>query len=179
MQMIALMEDIRKTPIYRQVIPLEANIGWPIPSRRKKRVFVTLPFFSVERVPANKETRLYPPFATITLDWLNQAPVEYVDLRYRNPWSETDWEQPVGIFPHPAVTEFSKGQYEELRTRLLSMYDHLMETLSKNKSLAPEWKTEFSFLLRLLMEPSLEPYYRLLGQNFFETFLPRLQAPSA
>jgi hypothetical protein len=179
MSMIVLMEDIRKTPIYRQVIPLEANIGWPIPSRRKKRVFVMFPFFSVEHILTSKETRLYPPFATITLDWLSQVLVEYVDLRYRNLWPETNWEDPIGVFPHPAVAEFSKGQYEKLRAKLLTMYDHLMETLNKNMALTPEWKTEFSLLLRILVEPSLESYYRSLGQNFFETFLPYLNAPKA
>ena len=179
MNMITLLQEVRKTPIYRQVIPLEAQIGWPIPLRRRKRVFVTLPFFSLERMPTNQESRLYPPFATITLDWLNQIPVEYVDLRFRNPWPETAWDQPAGVFPHPAIAELSRGQYEELRTKLLAMYDQLMDTLSNNKPLTPAWKTEFSFLLRLLMEPSLEPYYRMLGQKFFEEFLPQMKAPTA
>jgi hypothetical protein len=178
MQMTALVQDIRKTPIYRQLIPLEAQVGWPIPLRRKKRVLVTLPFFSIERISSNQQNRLYPPFATITLDWSNQVPVEYVDLRFRHPWpQETNWEQPVGAFPHPAVAELSVGQYEELRTKLLTMYDHLMETLSENKALSDDWKKEFSLLLRILMEPSLEAYYRSLGQNFFEIFLPYLKAP--
>ncbi len=179
MEMITLIEEVHKMPIYRQLIPLEAQVGWLIPLRRKKRVFVMLPFFSIERIPTSQETRLYPPFAAITLDWSNQVPVEYVDLRFRHPWSqETDWTQSVGVFPHPAIAQFSIGQYGELRKKLLTMYDHLMETLNKNKALSSDWEKEFSFLLRILMEPSLEPYYRTLGQNFFEKFLPYLQPPA-
>jgi hypothetical protein len=171
MEMRTFMEEMRRTPIYRQVIPAEAQIGWPIPLRRRKRAYVTVPFFSIEHVPGNKERKLYPPFASLTFDWANQTPVEYADLRYRNLWPDTDWKHPVGFFPHLAVNEFSIGQYAELRMRLLVMYDHLMKTLSAKKALAPEWKTEFSLLLRILMEPALESYYRTLGPAFFETFL--------
>ena len=177
MQIKTFMEEIRKTPVYRQVIPMEAQIGWPIPIRRKKRVYVTFPFFSLEHIPASKESKLYPPFATFTFDWKFETLVEYVSLRYRDPWPEIDWERPLGSFPHLAVADFSVGQYNELRTKLLTMYDHLLETLSKNRALTPEWKTEFSLLLRSLIEPPLETCYRTLGPNFFETFLPHLKTP--
>ena len=35
-----------------------------------------------------------------------------------------------------------------------------------------EWTARFESLLRLLMEPSLEPYYRALAPKFFNRFLP-------
>ncbi|OLE96333.1 MAG: hypothetical protein AUG75_21730 [Cyanobacteria bacterium 13_1_20CM_4_61_6] len=174
MKMAMLMDDIRKTPIFRQLIPQEAGIGWPIPLRRNEQVFVTLPFFCFSYKPQNKETTLYPPFATITLNWSSQVPVEYVNLRFRNPWPEGDWQKPAGIFPHLAVAKLSVKQYQDVRNELLSMYDVLLDALSRNEVLAPEWKTAFSLLLRTLVEPSLEQYYRALGQKFFATFLPPL-----
>lgn len=177
MQIKTFIEEIPKTPIYRQVIPMEAQIGWPIPSRRKKRVYVTFPFFSLEHIPTNQESKLYPPFATFTYDWTTQTIVEYVSLRYSNLWQDIDWTVSPGSFPHSAVAEFSIGQYHDLLTKLLTMYDHLLEMLSRNKALTPDWKTEFSLLLRILMEPSLETFYRTLGPNFFETFLPYLKTP--
>lgn len=175
MQIQTFMQELRKTPIYRQVIPMEAQIGWPIPTRRQRRVYVTFPFFGIEYIPAIKESKIYPPFATCTFDWASQTLVEYADLRYRNLWPDLDWNISPGSFPHLAVAEFSVGQYNELRSTLLGMYDHLLETLSQRKALAAEWKTEFSLLLRILMEPSLESFYRTLGPTFFETFLPHLK----
>jgi hypothetical protein len=176
MKMIALMNDMRKMPMYRQVIPQEAGIGWPIPLRRNKHVYVIMPCFGYAHTPDKHETTLYPPFATITLDWSKQVPVEYVDLRFRHPWLEGNWEQVAGTFPHAAVKELSVQQYQNLRNELLIMYDALLDTLGKQETLSAEWKTAFSLLLRTMMEPPLEPYYRALGEKFFQTFLPPLVA---
>lgn len=77
MNTTTLMEEIRKTPIFRQLVPQEAGIGWPIPLRKamepesQKRVFITLPFYGFARIPQSDETALYPPFAALTLDWSN------------------------------------------------------------------------------------------------------------
>ncbi len=174
MNMITLMDDLRKSPVFRQLVPQEAGIGWPIPLRRNKKVFVTLPFYGFSHKAHNQETILHPPFATITIDWSNQMPVEYVNLRFRNPWPEGDWQRPAGTFPHPAVSKLSIKQYRDLRNELLSMYDILLDTLAMNEVLTTDWKASFSLLLRMLMEPSLEPYYRALGEKFFDNFLPPL-----
>lgn len=167
-----LMHTIRKTPLYRQLIPLEAGVGWPIPLRRNKKVYVTLPFFGQAHDPHTHETILYPPFALITFDWSNQTPVEYVNLRFRNPWPEGNWEERAGTFPHAAIAHFSIGQYRDRRNELLALYDELLEALVHDETLPAEREASFSMLLRLLMEPSLEPYYRALGPKFFGHFLP-------
>jgi hypothetical protein len=186
MNMVTLMDEIRKTPIFRQLVPQEAGIGWPIPLRKvmgaehKKKVFVSLPFFGFARIPNSQETALYPPFALLTIDCLTQVPMEYVNLRFRNPWPEGQWEGQIGTFPHVAIAHLSVSQYLEQRNQLLSMYDELLDALVKDQALSSEWCALFSKLLRTLMEPSQEPYYRVLGQmtgsKFFETFLPSLDA---
>lgn len=176
MEQTQRMEDvirsIRKMPMYRQLIPLEAGVGWPIPLRRNKKVYITFPFFGQTYDQNTHQTILYPPFATITLDWSNQAPVEYINLRFRNLWPEGHWEERAGIFPHTAVANLSVGQYREQRKQLLALYGELMESLVRDEDLSPEWEASFSSLLRLLMEPALEPYYRVLGPKFFAHFLP-------
>jgi hypothetical protein len=171
-RMEELMKNIRKTPLFRQLVPQEAGIGWPIPLRKAgNKMYVILPFFGLARPRDGSQTALYPPFATLTLDWANQMPMEYVNLRFRNPWPEGKWEEQVGTFPHLAVAQLTVDQYKEKRRELLAMYDELMELLAQGSTIAPEWRARFGQLLRLLMEPGLEPYYRALGPKFFEHFL--------
>lgn len=167
-----LMQDIRKTPIFRQLIPMEAQIGWPIPLRREGKVYVTLPFFGASTKTPGK-TILFPPFAKMTLEWSTLLIVEYVNFRFQNPFSEVKWEQPIGTFPHPAVTNMTVEEYQAKRHELLIMYDEMLEHLLKGQNLSPDWNRKFSQILRLMMEPDLETYYQALGAKFFGRFLPQ------
>jgi hypothetical protein len=164
-----LLQDVRKMPLFRQLIPLEAAVGWPIPLQQQGKVYVILPFYSY--FPQKGQSPLFPPFATLTLNWANLVPVEYVNLGFRNPAPDLKWEGQIGTFPHPAIAQMTRGQYLEKRRELLAMYDELLENLSQNNPLSPEWCTRFSKLLRLLIEPALEPYYRVLGEQFLARFL--------
>jgi hypothetical protein len=166
-----LMKDIRQHPIYRQLVPMEAGVGWPIPLRKEGKVYVTLPFFGMTRTPEKGKTILSPPFAALTLSYPHQVVVEYVNLRFRNPLPELPWEGQVGTFPHPAVAQMKVSEYLEKRSELLAMYDEMLDKLAKGATFAPEWEARFKALLNLLMEPSLEPYYRALSPKFFDHFL--------
>jgi hypothetical protein len=164
-----LMKQIRKTPLFQQLIPMEAGIGWVMPLRREGKVYAIVPFFSFR---SEQTTTLFPPFATLTVDWSTLVPVEYVDFRFRSPASSLAWNQAVGSFPHPAIAQLRQSEYLEKRQALLSHYDELFEHLSQGTPFSDRWITEFSTLLRLLMEPSLEPYYRAIAPKFCDRFLP-------
>lgn len=166
-----LLKEIRKTPLFRQLIPQEAGVGWPIPLRQEGRVYIILPIFGFTPTTERGKTKLFPPFATITVDWSNQVPVEYVNLRFRNPAPELTWTEEVGTFPHQAVEQMTVGEYQKLRRELLGMYDQMLELLSQKTAFSPEWCQRFGELLRILIEPSLEPYYRALNPKFFNRFL--------
>ena len=167
-----MMKKIRKMPIFYQLIPKEAGFGWLIPVRREDKIHVTVPFYGYVPNPKHSQTVLYPPFATITLSWPKLVPVEYVNLRFRNPAPELDWATQVGTFPHPEVEQITVGEYKEKRHQLLVMYDEMLDTFLKRKAFSPEWKEQFTELLGTLIEPSLEPYYRALSPKFFDRFLP-------
>jgi hypothetical protein len=63
------------------------------------------------------------------------------------------------------------GEYKEKRSELLAMYDEMFKTLASDANFSDEWITRFSVLLRTLIEPPLEPYYRVLGAKFCDRFL--------
>jgi hypothetical protein len=167
-----LLKSVRQMPLYRQLVPMEAAIGWPIPSRKDDEVYMKLLFHGQGASPEGKGVALYPPFAALTLRWDNGLPVEYVSFRFRNPAPELDWEGIVGLFPHEAVASLTKKDYLQKRQELLQMYDALFQGLETGKPLSDEWNAQFTALLRLLVEPDLEPYYRALAPGFFDHFMP-------
>lgn len=170
-RMVDVLNTIRQTTIFRELIPQESGIGWPLPLRKSGGIYVTLPFYGYEYNKEKNQTALFPPFATLTINWQNQVPVEYVNLRFRNPWPEGNWEEQAGIFPHPAAAHLSVSQYEQKRKELLTMYDDILVTLAQGGIFTAEWKAAFRDLLRTLMEPGLEPFYRALAPKFFDHFL--------
>lgn len=167
-----LIKTIRRSPVFTTLVPAEAGTGWPFPVRKGKAVFVTVPFFGCPRVPGQKQTPLYPPLATITADWSNSVIVEYASLRFKNPNPDLNWDDQVGTFPHEAITKMTIGQYKEKRAELFSLYSEMFEKLASGGEFTPDFATRFSAALRLLLEPSLEPYYRALAPKFFDRFLP-------
>jgi hypothetical protein len=134
-------------------------------------VHLIVPYTTVEADPVHGGGRVYPPLALITVDWRSGRVVQYVNLRLFNPWPTADWETQVGTFPHPAVAQLSRAEYRQQVTALLTMYDEMLDTLALNGALPPFWMAQFSALLRQLLEPSLEPYYRALAPKFFERLL--------
>ena len=170
-----LVETVRRTPLFNQLVPQEAGVGLLLPARRGGRggtLYVTLPFFGLTPDPDGGPTKLYPPFSMLTVRWSNGLPVEYLDLRYRNPWPGGDWEGSAGVFPHAAVAGMSVGEYEAAKAKLFHLYDEMFDRLDRGDAIPGELAENFGKLLRVLMEPPLEPFYRAIAPKFFERFLP-------
>ncbi|MER5869769.1 hypothetical protein [Streptomyces sp. NPDC002044] len=171
----ALMRDLRRTALFRSLLPMEANIAWPIPLRRpdgdgRSAVFLRFALFAGDRDPSGRGVLVRPPFATLTVARRTGRIVEYADLRFTRPWPATVADAPVGRFPGEGLPA-TVGEYKQLRHRLLTRYDELLDALDTGRSLPAEAARDFSELLGLLVEPGLEPYLRALGPGFFTRFL--------
>lgn len=172
----ALRGILRRSRTFRELAPMEAGIGWPLPvpvlQDGAPRVYVRLPLFVLRPDPAGGAD-LFPPFATVALDWSTGRLAEYTDLRFKEPErSRREWERPVGRFPHPAVEGLSTAGYMAERARLFGLYDELFDGLASGRPPAPAWAGPFGELLRRLLEPSLAPYYRRLAPRFLGRHLP-------
>ena len=165
-----LLKNIRKTPLFMQLIPQEAGIGLPIPLRRNNKIYAILPCFGFNPIEKGK-TELFPPFAKITVQWSNQVPVEYVNLHFSNSAPGLQWSGEIGTYPHDAVAGMTIGEYKAKRRELMQMYDEMFTALKDNSSLSQEWKQRFSSLFSTLIEPPLVPYYQILGAKFCDRFL--------
>ena len=173
-----LHHELRRMPLFRQLAPMEAGIGWPIPVRHRPgwrghtSIYVRIPLFGFGSRAG--QTRLYPPFAIITLAWpapgRRPRPLEYADLRFTRKWAKSGTPEPVGTFPHDAVRG-TVADYLTARGRLFELYDEMMDALQEEKPFTEPSYGEFRSLLRTLMEPSLESYYRELAPGFCREFL--------
>jgi hypothetical protein len=166
----ALMHEVRRMPLYRQLVPAEAGVGWPLARQRADRPYVALPFFGMPPSATPGESQLYPPFATITLDWQTGKPVSYTDLHASALWPPVT--VPVGTFPHDEIRRLTRGQYLELREELLRLCDQVLGSFAGLARFPPESAARYRKLWRVLMEPSLEPYYRHLAPGFSGRLLP-------
>lgn len=171
-----LLAGLPRTPLFRSLVPLEAGVGWPIAKTRQRGdrrvVHLLVPLFGRQPSPEKGVVAvLYPPFATVRLDWKTGRVVEYRNLQAMGDWPIDTWDEPAGTFPHEAA-RVPKREYVERRKALLRAYDELFESLSTGAPVLDEaWVRSFSALLGHLMEPSLLPYYRDLGPRFFAKFL--------
>lgn len=170
------MANVRRTPLFRSLVPMEAGVGWPIPVVPSGRldgdaVTMKLPLFGMQPAPEpGVAAHLYAPFATVSLDWKTLRIVEYVDLRHKGVWPDAVWEQSVGSFPHDAVS-VSRGEYLARRAALLDRYDELFGMLAQRREPSVEWSQDFADLLAALVEPGLLPFLRQLGPKFFTKYL--------
>lgn len=162
-----LIKYIRKTSLYRQVVPMEAAAGWPIPMLKGGEAYVILPFYGVF-VGGKGKTFIYPPLCTITVKWSNRTIVEYVNLRYKNSLPDSKWNEIAGTFPHEAVSKMTVREYKSVKKELMELYDIMLENLNKEEIFSVQKETRFKELLKILMEPSLLPFYKSLNRDFFE-----------
>lgn len=172
----SLCRTLRRSRLFHELVPMESGIGWPLPvpvvQDGEPRVFMRLPLFVLRPDPAGGAD-LFPPFATVTLDWATGRLVEYTDLRFKEPHRpRTQWSEPVGRFPHPAVEVLTTAGYRNARTRLFGLYDELLDELASGRQPGGDWSEQFDELFGRLLEPSLMPYYRQLAPKFLGRHLP-------
>lgn len=165
-----LIKYIRKTSLYKQVVPMETAVGWPMPILKEGEVYVMLPFYALSAREKGK-TNIYPPLCTITVKWSTKSVVEYVNLRYSNSLPGANWDKEAGSFPHEAIYKMTVREYKYAKKELMGLYDIMLENLNKETALTAPQETRFKELLKTLMEPGLIPYYRSLNKEFFNRYL--------
>jgi hypothetical protein len=158
---------IRQSSVFRNLVPMQAGTGWPVPIRKRGKMYLCIPYFGLQQGKGKQPVLIYPPFATITVSWPKLLIVEYVNLRWRNLWSEKQLANPAGIFPHPAVAGVKLEEYNDMRQRLMAYIEAML-----NSTIDKTGLQEFSKIFHVMMEPSLLPYYRKLFPKYYGHFLP-------
>jgi len=158
----AILKRARHTDTFRELAP-----GTAVKLVRGQ-VFLSVPLFDQQRRP-DGAVNLYPPFATLTLGWAPPRIAAYLDLATEGSWT-ADISSPAGTFPHPELGGSEHG-YLTMRRQLFTCYDAVCAALSDGREPSYDAAAELSRLLRVLLEPALEPYYRALEPEFFGRYL--------
>ena len=164
----AILKRARHTDTFRELAPGTAALGWPAVKLVRGQVFLSVPLFDQQRRP-DGAVNLYPPFATLTLGWAPPLIAAYLDLATEGAWT-ADISAPAGTFPHPELGDSEHG-YLTMRRQLFTCYDAVCAALSDGREPSYDTAAELSRLLRVLLEPALEPYYRALEPDFFGRYL--------
>lgn len=172
----SMLKRARQSDTFRELIPGNAALGWPAIDRIRGQVFLRMPVFDQQRRP-DGAVNLYPPFAVLTVGWAPPRIAAYVDLSTDRFWA-ADGSVPVGIFPHAELGD-SEQAYLMMRRELFACYDAICLALNDGHQPTARAAKEFSRLLRALLEPGLERYYRALAPDFFSLYLPAADAPPA
>lgn len=164
-----LIKTIRRTPIFKQLVPMEAVSGWPIPVKRNGRVYVVLPFYGAQAQKKGK-TILYPPLALITVDCMTMVVVKYINMRFENSWPSGKWQEAAGHFPHEAICKMTVREYKAQKRQLMFLYDTIINCLIDGKKLDPQTDAQFAKIMSIMMEPGLKPFYQAISPRFFDHF---------
>jgi hypothetical protein len=157
-----IMEDLRHTSAARQLMAMEASVAWPIPYRANNRAYLILPTYLRARSGDGKYA-VFPWSNAFTLDWLNERLVEYVDFRFKSPWSSV--EGPVGL-----SEPFTEETVEKAKA-LAKLYDELSDAMALGQTPPPFWLNMFREHLNSLIEPSHKQFYQHLAPKFYERFI--------
>lgn len=154
----------RNHPVCGYLIPLESVVAYPIPANEGNAIFLKFLVYQRGWSPRGTPKPVYPPHARIAIEYPSGKLVEYLDLTYKN---QID---PVGEYPHSSIANLSVKDILALQTDFYALTEALIPLIghpdpsSEEKEIVKRYKG----LAEILMEPSLNLYYRELNPGFFE-----------
>lgn len=176
MRLAHLRGRMRTWPLVAHLVPMEAALSLALPRMRPAGSAVCLMVYGTTPIPPpGVGATLYPPLALITIDWRTvhaDGPggrvVEYVDLRWTRPVPGVDPHAAVGTHPHPELTRTypEASQQASAHRELDGLIEARLDALGTGAQPGPEHEGRVAELLRILMEPGLEPWYRAVAPRF-------------
>jgi hypothetical protein len=166
----ALLDDLRRSPAFRALVPMEALLGWPIPLRHREpqnRLYAQL-LPHGQRAPERRgdPTALFAPLGVLTVTWPTGQVVGWSEAGFLRSWTRTS--DPVADFPHDAVRDLPIREYLARREELLGLYDDVFDAMATDVLF--DGYERFATLLTMLMPPGLLPWYRSEAPRFVERF---------
>lgn len=165
-----LIKEVRKSSLFRSLIPMECETGWPLPSVREGILYITIPFFNVTKEGTGR-FNLFPFSHAVTIRWDDGKIVQYINYRYENPFSIKNFNEAVGIFPHDEIKSLKTKEYEEKKMELMNLYDEMFGKIAKGENVDKSVKESFARVFSLLTNPGHGQLYSTLAPNFCKRFL--------
>jgi hypothetical protein len=151
-----------------QLIPLESSSTLPIPTLIKERLLLNFLFFTSKKSPDDNGFDVYWPNSQLIITHPTKQIVLYRDLTILPLVKNTQWEKPIGKFPHDKIESLSLKDYQKRKKNLLSEYENVMPLFLKQSEENSEVKQNFRSEFFDLCEPCMLPIMRVVAKPFFE-----------
>lgn len=152
-------------------IPLGYKTVFPILQIRNGSLCIMFPYLKYQTTGEVDKTLVFPVKYAVTLELPTEKAVCFEDFEYNEAFGDVDFDKPIGYFRHEAVREYSRAEYNNLHRELMREYDKVIHMLLVGGGYDSADERRMSELLRLLLEPSLLPIYRVLDRDFYNKYL--------
>lgn len=166
------LDKLKSNPmILHSNIPMGYVPGIPVLAIRNEYLCLLVPYLKYQMTGVVDKTLVFPIRYLITLALPESTIVSIEDLQYNPHFSKVQFDKPVGLFRHKAVAHLNKEQYADLKQQLFALYDALVKSLLDNKPFNVANDSQLGQLARILVEPSLKPFYKIIDKDFYYKYL--------
>ena len=162
-------EKLRTSGPYRNLVPLEASLSYPVPRKSKGgTVYMDFLIFTIERVPRTQPARVHMPYARLSVSYPYGEWVEFQRLDHTRP----DWRETIlGELPSLETRGVTFAESMDQRRRFYDSIERILPSLLVSPVSGNGMRASMAACLQLwesLAEPGLSEEYRTLNPEFFE-----------
>lgn len=122
-------------------------------------------------MPEKERSALFRPTAMVALKANTPTLIRYENFRLGNdPFSETDWDRPIGMFPHRDLWGMTYKQLEEAELELLVLYEEVGKTFLAKNTLPNAFVESYLKLLH----PAFLPFLKVVAPSFVSALAPKM-----
>lgn len=148
----------------REKVALELSASWPVPIRKAGGYAFKFFYYRLSGPPRKPSFDIYPPVMVVEIDADGRpdvpADVSPATLGLRSPPG-------VVLGTHAWPASWTQSQIDAKVVGLLEAYDRMIPLWLSHGSAADPRGEDFARRFVELSEPTLLPYYRALGPDFF------------
>ena len=152
-------------------MPIEYRAGLPILKIVNSKLCLVIPFLKYKITGEKDKTQVFPTKYVVTVSLPDAKPIGFEDLRYNPEFCDINFEEPVGLFRHESVKQFTKQEYSQKRDELFDMYEKIIASLLYGENYTQKDDAEFSALFNVMLEPSLKPFYKVINSDFYNKYI--------
>lgn len=172
---ISLNEIIREVQRSKFVsccaMPLGYKPALPVLKILNSKLCLVIPFVRYKITGEVDKTQVFPIKYTVTVLLPEAKPIAFEDFTYKPEFKDVSFGEPIGLFRHDSIKQFSKYEYAQKREELFGMYEKIIASLIYGENYTQEDDAEFSKLLNIMLEPSLKPFYEAIDSDFYNKYI--------
>ena len=156
---------LRRNPVVRATVPIEARFTPPIPVVDGKQVALEALAYGATKVPG-EHAKLFRPRVRVAIGYPDGRCLRYEDFAYEDRYPGVPFDEPLGVFPHSAVAKWAVSEFRRAEERLLELTERLIVSMRDGHADESAW-AEAAVLWAAILPPFLRGYVTPLNSEFF------------